>query len=73
MPGCAATRLDTVALAPDPHAMLAPSSCTPAFTALQRGATVGAVQQRGGQTRIVGVPRSFLIAMLVLIALVALV
>jgi hypothetical protein len=34
--------------------------------------TVGGVQQRGGQTRTVGVPREFLVAALVLLAILLL-
>ena len=34
--------------------------------------TVGGVQQRGSQTRTVGVPREFLIAMVVLLVIFAL-
>lgn len=37
-----------------------------------RLSAVGAVQQTGGQTRTVGVPRGFLVAMIVLIVLVSL-
>ena len=48
-------------------------SCGPSVAENRAAATIGAVSQTRNQTRTVGVPRGFLVAMIVLILLVGLV
>jgi len=47
-------------------------ACVERSAALQRVAAVGLVRQTGSQTRTVGVPREFFVAMIVIVVLVAL-
>ena len=49
------------------------SGCAERATVHERAAALGAVRQRGTQTRTVGVPREFFVAMIVIIVLVALI
>ena len=67
---CASTPYTAESCEPWPRTAIT-SDCS-ASLAANRFQTVGGVQQRGGQTRTVGVPREFLIAMLVLILVFAL-
>jgi hypothetical protein len=53
------------------RAAIATGNCATSLSASQVQ-TVGGVQQRGSQTRTVGVPREFLIAMIVLLVIFAL-
>ena len=48
------------------------SACTERAVGYERVAALGAVGQTGSQTRTVGVPRAFLVTMIVLIVLVGL-
>lgn len=48
------------------------SACTEPAAGPERIAALGAVRQTGSQTRTVGVPREFLVAMVVIVVLVAL-
>ena len=49
------------------------TGCGPSVAESRAAATIGAVSQTRSQTRTVGVPRGFLVAMIVLILLVGLV
>ena len=77
--GCAGARTLTESC-PDPVVRTAVMNeltdgfgCAKRATANERVAALGAVRQTGGQTRTVGVPREFFVAMIVLIVLVALI
>ena len=60
-----------VAVESSPAKELQGEGCEPTIVASQFQ-TVGGVQQRGSQTRTLGVPRGFLVAMIVLIVIFAL-